>query len=214
MGKSRRDEPGATPAKDRRRCRSGTCATFCASTGRRLDALRAVSLARVRLGGLLSRLETVAVPVVLAIAGAGCGKPVTARDLVGTWVITRESRTHLPAAFRESAAEIVFRADGTFSADELPGEGSHSTFEMRPEWLSGTPNGPPRLITGSGLWKLESGVDRQHWVELSFLAVRGVKSSDLPFGAQLIPARAGSAPILPYYEGDPDESRVIEFERR
>lgn len=140
--------------------------------------------------------------LLLLLGALTCSKAtVNPTDLIGTWVVTDESRKRLPPAFQKAAVKIGLDANGGFFASQLPGE-----------VLYATPEGIARLVTGSGVWKLGSR-EGETEVQLEFRTIEGASPNDVPFVTRLH-VSVDRAPILFYYGGDPDEGVRIKFERK
>lgn len=130
---------------------------------------------------------------------AGCTKAKT-EELVGTWRIVEASRGVLPAPLKAAApATIVLSGDGRFTVSVLPG-------------FLNTPPEPEGLDSGDGVWKLISREGKQE-VQLEFQSRQGKNASRVPFGAMLEITKGLGRPTLYYFIGDPDEGRMVEFER-
>jgi len=140
-------------------------------------------------------LVTVTSLVLLLLAALGCTRnDVTAGDLPGTWVLTDASRPSLPPALRSATAKIVLGEDGGFVASELPGE----VLFVKPESRG-------RLITGRGVWKLESQAGTQV-LRLEFRSIVDSQPHEVPFGTDMHLSRDATEPILFYFQGDPDRA--------
>jgi hypothetical protein len=150
----------------------------------------------------LSRFSTL--PVALLLVAISCsGKPIMHAELIGAWVITGESRADLGKAYEHAAGRITFKDDGTFAAVEMPGDFVGRTSER-----------PVAPVTGSGTWTL-STKERGTNVELVFQTLRGGHESRVPYGTFVLVERgSGDRVVLFYFQGDPDENRRIEFEKR
>ena len=110
------------------------------------------------------------------------------------------SRQVLPREVQQALPKIVLDADGTFVVSEVPG-------------LFYSPGRrAARLESGRGVWKLVSGEGKQQ-VQLDFHVIAEWKEIDLPYGTQLDVSRGWSAVSLFYFLGDPDEGRMIDFEK-
>ncbi len=126
---------------------------------------------------------------------AGCTKAKT-EELIGTWRIVEASKGVLPAPLKTAPATIVLSGDGKFAVSALPG------------FLTT----PPEPDSGEGVWKLISRDGKQE-VQLEFRSRRGEDASRVPFGAMLEISKGLGRPTLYYFIGDPDEGRMVEFER-
>lgn len=141
--------------------------------------------------------------LLLSSAFLGChGAKIAPDQLVGSWVISTDSRGHLAAPFRRAAVVIELTADGTFSASEEPG--GLLDFEEAADVV----------ISGSGTWRIYSSEGEQR-VQLVFRAIRGGAHEDeVPYGAQFFMSRERNALTLFYFRGDPDQGDRITFEKR
>jgi hypothetical protein len=152
------------------------------------------------MGSMTSRSLPIAV---LLCLGLVCCESVKRGELVGTWVLTDQSRERfLPAAQKKAIGRIVLNANGTFVADELP-----------EDLLYGPPEVSDRLVRGSGVWELVSREGGQQ-VQLNFEAITIGQRGKVPYGTQLNVSKGWSAATLFYFQGDPDQGRRIEFERK
>ena len=132
--------------------------------------------------------------IILLIPLAGCTK-AKPEELVGTWRIVEGSRRVLPAHLKNAPAMIVLSGDGKFVVSALPG------------FL----NVPPELDSGGGVWKLISRDGRQQ-LQLELRSRQG-NAPEVSFGATLEISKGFRNPSLYYFIGDPDEGRMVEFER-
>lgn len=107
------------------------------------------------------------------------------------------SRQILPVNLRRSQPKIVLDANGTFVASDMPG----------------LLNSAPQLDSGSGNWKLVSREGEQQ-VQLDFQTIASWDKARLPYGTLLDVSREWSRISLHYFIGDPDEGRMIEFEKK
>jgi hypothetical protein len=139
--------------------------------------------------------------VILAVGATSCGS-VKAADLAGAWVVTSASRQWLPISQQKASAKIVLDRNGSFAASEVP-----------EDLLYGPPGASDGLVTGSGTWKLVLREGKQQ-VQLDFAAIAVGRRGGVPYGTQLDVSKGWSAVSLFYFEGDPDEGRRVEFERK
>ena len=137
----------------------------------------------------------------LGLLGCRSSKPA---DVIGTWVVTDQSRQRfLPSSQRSAAARIILDANGTFAAAELP-----------EDLLYGPPEAADGLVTGGGTWKVVSREGRQQ-VQLQFNTITAGQRGSVPYGVMLnVSAVLGSEVILYYFQGgDADQGRRVEFKR-
>ena len=141
------------------------------------------------------------VMIIFCFGLLGC-ESVKPSDIIGTWVVTNQSRLRfLPAAQQKAVAKIVLEPNGTFVASEIP-----------EDLLYGPPEAADRLVTGNGDWKFVPGGSGQH-IQLVFQAITVGQRGRVPYGTQLNVAKDRSSLNLFYFDGDPDQGRRIEFER-
>lgn len=143
-------------------------------------------------------IARVLLAIVFLVPLAGCTKAKT-EELVGTWRIVEASRGVLPARLKTAPATIVLSGDGRFTVSVLPG-------------FLNTPPEPEELDSGDGVWKLISREGKQE-VQLEFQSRQGKNASRVPFGAMLEISKSLGRPTLYYFIRDPDEGRMVEFER-
>ena len=156
----------------------------------------------------MKRSKLPPVIVVLAalfcFAAAGCERwwPVS-KDIPGIWAITQDSRHLLPDEIHNATATFDFRADGTFTATEIPAEIVFiSTEKMGP------------LLSGSGVWQLGS-VNFDYEISLSFKQFTLGKPERIPADTMLLRAeRKNSVTRLHYFRDDPDLGRKVIFEKK
>jgi hypothetical protein len=128
-------------------------------------------------------------------------------DLVGTWSVSAASRAAFSSSFPKvdfpvtSAMTLELRADGSFTASELPGELVHVAHPDRAD-----------LVSGSGGWKLvlEHGEPK---VQLVFTRFDG-KQGNVPYGTWLSISAQRSGTYLFFYHGDADAGPRIKFEKK
>lgn len=129
----------------------------------------------------------------------GCSEAkVTAGDLVGTWVMTEDSRQYL-SEHQTASAKFVLNENGDFLASQIPSG-----------LLYLSSKGHPSLVTGSGVWKMSQGESQQ--LQLEFRTLDANKSG-VPFGAQMFISGSGADIRIFYYQGDPDEGIRIKFQK-
>jgi hypothetical protein len=147
--------------------------------------------------------QTIWLAAILLSLSASCNRTVERNEIIGTWVVTNDSRQRLlPAAQQKGSAKIVLDANGSFVASEIP-----------EDLLYGPPEVADRLVTGSGDWKLASREGRQQ-VQLNFNVIATGQRGRVPYGTQLNVSKRGSLVSLFYFQGDPDQGRKVEFERK
>jgi hypothetical protein len=140
---------------------------------------------------LPARARTMAFVLLLCLLGCAS---IHRRYVVGTWTMRADSE--LPANLPRIPASFTFSANGTFTALRIPG------FFYFPGQRS------MRLESGSGTWRLVTRESRQQ-VQLDFQKIENWKGG-LPFGAQL----EISGKRLFYFIGDPDEGKIMVFEKK
>ena len=146
------------------------------------------------------RLLLIAILVFFGMLGC---KGFDTSDVTGTWIVTAESRQRfLSAAQQKASGKIVLETNRRFIASEVP-----------EDLLYGPPESGAGLVTGSGVWKFVSSEGRQQ-VQLEFRAITVGQRGSVPCGAQLDISSGWSAVSLYYFQGDPDQVRRIEFERK
>jgi hypothetical protein len=122
-------------------------------------------------------------------------------DIAGTWHVKEDSRSILPSKLKSAPATIVFNADGTFVASDMPDFLSSALENSESQ----------ELDAGSGVWSLTSEDGRQA-VQLVFHTRQGQPASQVPYGTYLEISN-GIRPTVYYFIGDPDEGKMVEFER-
>ena len=133
--------------------------------------------------------------LLLALVVLGC-KGVPRRYVVGTWVLRADSREELPTGLARGSGIFTFNRNGTFTALQIP-----SLFYSQNLRLM-------RLESGSGNWRVVNQGSRQ-FVQLDFRKIDNWKYT-LPFGTQL----EISSKRLIYFIGDPDDGRIVVFEKQ
>ena len=138
--------------------------------------------------------------MLLGLLGMFSCRSIDPADVVGTWVVTTESRRHfLSAAQQKAIAKIVLETNGVFVA-----------FEVPEDLLYGPREAGSGLVTGRGIWKLVSAEGRQQ-VRLEFGVITVGQRDNVPYGTHLNVSGSSS---LYYFQGDPDQARRIEFEKK
>jgi hypothetical protein len=129
-------------------------------------------------------------------------KRVSSADLAGFWSITNSSRKmFLGGDQKRGTGGIDLRADGTFVA-----------FEVPEELLFGPPLPAKSVVSGKGVWKLESRETVQE-VALEFRELEPTGKGVLPYMVRLN-VSGGKAIRLSYFQGgDADLGRRIDFEK-
>jgi hypothetical protein len=119
------------------------------------------------------------------------------QDLTGAWVISKTSRQRfLSADQQDIEAQIVLRANGSFTADHVP---------------AGLVYRDGASVSGTGGWKLiDDGGQR---ILLEFQTMTEGQQGTLPYGTLLNVASGLSGTTLNYFQGDADLGRRIDFER-
>jgi hypothetical protein len=148
-------------------------------------------------------LRFLCVAMMLCIELSGC-KSSAPRNISGTWTVTNQSREQfLPVAQRNAAAKIVLDANGSFVASEIPDD-----------LLYGPHHGASQLVTGNGDWKLVDRDGREE-IQLSFSAIQSGQQGAVPYGAMLDVSSGSARAVLFYFQdGDADQGRKIEFEKK
>jgi hypothetical protein len=132
----------------------------------------------------------------------GC-QNVKSIDVIGTCVVSDESRQRFfSAAQQKASAKIVLDANGSFVASEVPED-----LLYRP------PAADAGFVTGSGVWRLFSREGRKQ-VQLEFRAITVGQRGNVPYGTHLNISGGSSDVSLYYFQGDPDQARRIEFDRK
>ena len=140
---------------------------------------------------------------IVLLGAIGCmGPQVSTKDVVGTWTVTSDSRQRLPRSIRSAAATITLDSNGTFVASEIPNE-----------LLYGPPDAGQATVTGNGTWHLSFTGSKQQ-IQLNFQTITTGQKSSLPYGTQLnVTGRQASLKLF-YFQGDPDQAKRIEFDRK
>ena len=121
-------------------------------------------------------------------------------EIPGTWTIAPETRHFLPEQTRSAAATFEFRADGTFTATEIPAEIVFVSTEK---------SGP--LLSGSGTWQLVSQ-NVGYVISLSFKKFTLGKPERIPADTTVLGAeREQGVTRLHYFLDDPDLGRKVIF---
>jgi hypothetical protein len=126
-------------------------------------------------------------------ASAACGtRPITADEVLGAWRAEEVAAALSPA----SRASLVFSADGTFKATDLPAE--------LVEFGSVAEIGPLQVRSGSGRWTLEPPLDGEAKLSLVFEPRQHHSRLD---------ATCARRCSLWTYVGDPDSRLRLSFVR-
>jgi hypothetical protein len=131
---------------------------------------------------------------IAAATSAACGtRPIAADDVLGAWRVEAVAAALSPAA----RASLVFSADGTFKASDLPAE----LVE-----LSGSVEGigPLQVRSGSGRWTIERSRGRDAKLSLVF---------EPQHHNAALEATCAKRCSLWTYVGDPDEGLRLSFVR-
>jgi hypothetical protein len=96
----------------------------------------------------------------------------------------------------------VLDEDRTFVASEIP-----------EDLLYPPPEGADRLVTGTGVWRLVSREGKQR-VQLQFNTITSGQRGNVPYGTVLDVSAGWSTIDLYYFQGDADQGRRIEFEKK
>lgn len=137
----------------------------------------------------------------------GCQSPVKKDDLIGVWALGEDSRSILRKSFSDLKPSLELKNDGTFIARDLP----QSLFHVRDRWQE-------FVVRGHGKWSLDQKQKRPA-VTLHFARIENFEPSiKLPDVASVL-----TMPVyiyhtmfafnLYYYDGDPDESRILKFRK-
>ena len=136
----------------------------------------------------MTRLNAVLVAALLLTIGCA----TQSSDFVGHWTLADTSRRYLPSESRSAQAQFDLRANGTFTAAQLP--------QVHIE-----PNGPTVTIkSGSGTWRILS-IAGQQIVQLTFADGVGMQ-------LEISNVFAGR-PNLHYFLADPDSGQRLEYAR-
>jgi hypothetical protein len=139
--------------------------------------------------------------IVLMSTLLGCSR-VQPEQIAGTWILKDSSRSVLPANLRRGTPRIVLDKDGTFVASDVP-----ALFEF-------PGHRDARLESGKGEWRIASTHGNPE-VRLDFKEIDQWNPNELPYGTQLRIAQGVLSKVtLFYFLGDPDEGRIVSFERR
>lgn len=148
---------------------------------------------------MLRRVWIAVLPLLIL---AACAE-VAPEAVAGTWVLSQSSRSAvLPPAQQKTPAEITLKADGTFSAREVP-----ASLLYDPQGIG------DQVVTGTGTWKLRPQ-DGEQQVRLSFEAISAGQRGGVPYETQLNIAKGWSAITLYYFQGDADQAHRVEFEKK
>jgi hypothetical protein len=130
----------------------------------------------------------------------GCGRDLTANDLVGTWAVTDESRLSLES--RRAGGKLILKKTGEFISVGVPGELLYSMPGMT----------RPALVSGTGTWKLGK-VDSDLVLLLTFCAINGPTELKVPNGTQMSIDNHRHETVLYFFPGDPDGGKRIDFKK-
>jgi len=134
--------------------------------------------------------------LVSAAALGGCILRFDTHDVVGRWVLTRDSRRLFKEGLAGINPSIEFASAGTFSATDIPAE-----------LVGSEPDSA--IASGHGTWTLGTRrIDAD--LRLHFVSVNGVPRE---YGLVLSMRGVTNNPVLTYFRGDPDSAVMIEFER-
>lgn len=139
----------------------------------------------------------------MLIAVAGCDQPtILPEEVIGTWTLTEETSSRLPATLQGLEPKLVLLATGVFVVENVPA-GLVVLVPDDVDWP----------LSGGGGWHL-AYKDGKQVVQLNFRAFwDGAMQHVTPFGTQLDVSGDHDAILLFYYQGDPDSSLRIEFEK-
>jgi hypothetical protein len=126
---------------------------------------------------------------------------VSASAITGTWVVTQESRTNLPATIRTAVGTLVLHDDGSFRATEVPAE-----------MLYDSERAGAALVSGSGSWTLDSGRYQQK-LHLEFQTITEGPPATLPYGTDLAVSGGLFTVTIGYSRGDPDQGKRVAFKK-
>jgi len=130
--------------------------------------------------------------IALVLFGWGCDfKTPTEKNIVGVWAISpsaKEKLTHF-----DPSGAMFFNGDHTFTAQNLPSE------------MFGGLLKDESTISGSGEWALDKAKLRLH-----FKAVNKEQNASV---GTVLEVQEKTPPILFFYLGDPDEGRVVAFQK-
>jgi hypothetical protein len=133
--------------------------------------------------------------LLFALLVLGC-KGVPRRYVVGTWAIRGDSREEMPQGLSRGSGVFTFNRNGAFTASQIPGLLYSQNLR------------PMRLESGSGNWRVINQGSRQ-FVQLDFHKIDNWKNP-LPFFTQL----EISSKRLIYFIGNPDDGRIVVFEKQ
>lgn len=137
------------------------------------------------------------------IVFSGCtGRGPSADDFVGTWVVTRESRSLLLDEPSGTAGKIILERSGAFVAEAVPSGLIYSV----PGMSVGT------YISGSGDWRFGQ-LDGDDAILLTFRALKGNTEYKVPNGTQLLVDNISKEETLYFFLGDPDEGKRVSFRK-
>ena len=145
--------------------------------------------------------STFALCALLELAASGCQRNwVKPEEIPGTWTMNQASRRFLSPETQNAAATFVFEANGNFSATEVP-----------EDLLYPPSNSGPKLVSGTGTWKLIYP-NGQQLFDLSFKAMSLGQRGTLPYDTMILNVeRKDSVVTLYFFQDDPDLGRKFIF---
>ena len=139
--------------------------------------------------GLLALLESCQQP------------PLTREDVIGSWVLSDESRMYFRTDELNFTSIIQLRANGTAEIRGAPYLSDKRRDEVLPKLA---------LMTCTGSWQLADWTSATTvMLECDTVLERGI--GELPYIQHLSYDYVSGAPSLYYYPGDPDGSKKIRF---
>jgi hypothetical protein len=134
------------------------------------------------------------------LAAVGCRRAASSDDVVGTWVITDSSRSRLGPTARNAPGRLVIDRQGTFVAKGCPPDLLYVAFDDTKE-----------PVSGRGEWRLASD-NGTPAVHPTFRLISAGQQAPVPYDT---PLYLSTRPVgLYYFQGDPDSSVRIIFERK
>jgi hypothetical protein len=141
--------------------------------------------------------------LVCLIAVVGCGGlDQTANDFVGSWAVTKDSRSVLPVESRQADGKLTLAKNGEFVSYGVPGELLYSMPGMN----AAIP------VSGVGTWRLGK-VDNNAAILLTFRSIDGATEYKVPNGTQLLIDNLGRQTVLYFFLGDPDGGKRVDFRK-
>jgi len=135
-----------------------------------------------------------------SIATIGCtAKNWRSDQFEGGWQLTTQARS-------ATSGTTILKLDrnGHFIARSLPHDFLHLDAV-----------GKDHSLSGNGTWSIVRFDNRhEQRLVLTFTELQGYNGPDLPYGAELFIEAHGSEPRLFYFEGDPDDSDRIVFQKQ